>query len=771
MHTIRSNFDVLTGCDVYSFRSRRRKTFFQRYGTPLALMAIGGACASFGFLVPASGGGATNRVFNDGLKIELDRSSPAFAALEDAWSSNEVAAEPTRVVLQSVELNAGTPAAALAQRIARDNVREQVLFRHEVAAREANSQAMAKAAADILHKMASHFEAPEPAAVVVEERHPDEIPARPFVAQAMPTIQQAVQAAAATEHKTISLTDLRMSREELLGSLFLPIANSTNAPARRVLPASVFGRHAVPYNKVVARGPATAAADELPAKVGAESKNHPAVLGDMKATSQDPSAVSTPSHQVVIAGSLEFTEGLAVSNSMDRVVLYREVDGDLQESGAVWLREGRYEIFVEETVGNLTAELRTPYGDVVGRGRVDLATVSQTSAQHRINGVVLRLTPIIQGVSGTVVSLRSNGQKPLLKGAAIEFRDLPLTATSEKGGHFAESNLIEGSVAIAKITHPNYWGELAFAHAGGDNQFELIPDQDGQMVRVLADRLRESDPAKIQRALVWGRVTAGGKPVAGAQVVLANGDRPVRPVYFNSSGQPDIRAHETTANGMYAYYPVTEGTQAVRVWLDDNEASATEPILFPAGAGLVSHIDLETRSTVTVKVRVFDALKTDLQLAASLTAPTGGTAQAISGMGEMHVMKSNAPLIVDADLGTAYEKIRVTMSRDQRNLLIPAVTPAWLEGVQGFAHLNSAIDGGTVIGFVQSKAPFKVAMEPGSLTSFARVVYFDAKGEPNNMDFGSPGGGYVIFGVPQGFRTITVQGFWIFSGSFGCHGC
>ena len=60
---------------------------------------------------------------------------------------------------------------------------------------------------------------------------------------------------------------------------------------------------------------------------------------------------------------------------------------------------------MEQPVGDLIAELRTPQGDLLGRGKVDLSHLNpaKTANPYRMSGINLKIRPVPQGVSGQVL--------------------------------------------------------------------------------------------------------------------------------------------------------------------------------------------------------------------------------------------------------------------------------------------------------------------------------------------------------------------------------
>lgn len=807
--------------NAYRLNQHRAAARGRKQGVAISLLAIAMSVASFGLLLPTSRGADSNaRVFTQGVNIQLDRNSPAFAALEDAWTLTQTASVPpsSGEAALAIPLVAGSDEAKfLAAKIMRANQRERALLTQERVYRLARDKAVSDAAAESLHKLLLRFQ-PK-----VEQQAVAPIAAtetsRKARSLALPTQAEisdhAVQPAVTT--KSISL---HVSREELLASLFLPIANSNSGQdasqmspdqGADTLPSTVTViSPATPGHPRVIRAPIipTHPADPLP-QFDSKSDDRGLASRDLK---HDSPIISDPTerfgnskekeeafdgttsaftasgsanfqgrkatqgaqpkiHQIVVAGPLELSDGMALANALDRVVVYREVDGEPVEHGAVWLRDGKYEIFVEENTGYLIGELRTPYGDVIGRGVIDLSSVpvppallntqAAQQSQRRIEGIDLKIKPVPQGVVGRVLTSKSDGSQKGVAAAEVIFRDLPIVAKTTKDGRYEDSRLLEGSNAIVQINRPGSWGTLAFAHSGTENQIEVFPNQDDQMMKKFFAMARTTDAetlsASLPSAIIWGKVTKNGQVVAGAKVDLLTTADVMQPIYFNSAMVPDPTLTATSANGLYAFFPVPQGTHAVQATLGNGVV--TEPVIFPAESRTVSHMNIELASVRQAKVKVFDAFHTSTPLTAEISSP--GSQQIISvdetGSGTVHYANSNGLLILDASPGVGYEHVRVAMSRDRRTIFMPMIRTEWLEAKRGALRLNAVPGTGTMVGFVQGSSAYRVTLDQKSAASSAKVIYFNASGETLESEFGEPGGGFIIFDAPEGFRTVMIQ--------------
>lgn len=759
---------------------KNKPSALRKHSVVISFMTIALSFVSFGFLVPASSGiDSSARVFSEGVKIKLDRNSPAFAALEDTWTPTVSERGNSGVAgLKDVEsiplMVGGEESRYLAAKIMRANQREQSLLAQESLARNARSKAVGEAAAEALRRMMTRFQ-PNP----VKPNNDGNIEQKLEAGT-----KEVALSSGARETRTISLSELHMSREELLGSLFFPLANSDSLePAKqqsinvatsvygvrpRIIQAPRIPSHPEPDRHF--EGPIHQQdtqsgqfdGDERKEKTDFEERRAAALEIHKEKKSFDGAPQEQQLlHQVVISGSLEFSDGLALANAQDRVVVYREVDGEPVEHGAVWLRQGSYEIFAEENSGFIIGELRTPYGDVIGRGIVDLSQVEVAGHnQIRLENVKLKIKPILQGISGQVVQTNLDGSNAQVRNGEVVFRDLPFAAKTDRKGHFEEGRLLEGSNSIVLVNRTGSWGTLAFAHTGSENKIEIFQNQDEKMMHHLFSLTRAGDSAigsNGAAAIIWGRVTQGGKPVSGAHAELLTTAEVVRPIYFNAAMLPDPSLKATTANGLYAFFPVPIGSHAVQAVLDTG--SMADPVVFPTENHTVSRVDIEVSTVRQAKIKVFDAFQTNHPLLAEVSSPGSTQVTTIdrSGIGSIRYSDSQGLLILDADAGSAYQKTRITMSRDRRTVFFPMIQTLWLEGLRGTLRLNPEPATGTIIGFIQGSSSYKIALEDKSVLPSSRIVYFNNKGEPVEQSFGEPGGGFVVFNVPEGFRTVTVQ--------------
>lgn len=702
------------GISVQSNVHRRQRRRASRFSSVAPFFATGVGLIAVALLVPVSPSKDSEaRIFSEGLSVEIDRSSPAFAALEDATTSlNErISSKKREVVRASIELVSGrVDGVAFANHIRQEIVQEE---------RQIAAERLAQAN---YSRIAAH--GPREVFPVAEVVVPDAVE------------PQAKAKAVKHPTKTISLSDLKVSREELFKSLLLPLA-STDKRDRNVA-----------KNSWQPSERATGSNDK-PDVVARQTED-----GVAQQNGKDEVSIAEV-RQLTISGPIEFSGGVALTSSNDRVVVFREEDGESMEPGAVWLRDARYEIFVNQPVGTLVAELRASSGEVLGRGKVELETLkSMQRQQYRVDAVKLKIGPVAHGI--TVRVHQPTIARQPVAGARVELEQLPYTGITQKDGQYTERDLIEGSNVVLRAARPGHWGTLAFARAG---QFAEMPLFSDKSIDAIAAEVAPGVPTH-SKAVVWGRVTRSGKAVEGARVELMTTENELRPVYFNAMNLPDSSLTSTSANGLYAFFPVQPGAHAVQAI---DMKGITEPVVFPADANSVTSVDLELAVEKKAKVRVFDSFRTDWPLAAELVSVGRDHGIMVDRSGETTVRFNGgtSSLILDADAGKSYDRVRISVDRNQKLIDVPMVQSVWLDRMRGSLRINQGVNSGTVVGFIQGQAQYRVALDESSVAASSRVLYFNSRGEVTGSEIGQPGGGFVIFNVPEGHRTVLVQ----FSGS------
>lgn len=583
---------------------------------------------------------------------------------------------------------------------------------------------------------------------------------------------------AAPSSKTISLSKTGLTREQILAALFVPMSQNTGAAST---PASGYS---APLNRRTLNGsPAQPPQPEVkPSRSGgsllayadlsATAKPEfaaPAVKPEPSISDADASAVASQAmgmvapagRQIMIRGTIEFSDGLALTHAKDRIAVLRESRGQFIESGAVWIREARYEIFVESLEGMLVAEVRSPQGEVVGRGRLELSSLTTGANGKTVEGVALRVMPVTPGIAGRAQSTYSSISPALnskgVQGARVDFRQTPATMKTTSGGHFEDSRFVEGSRVVANIQAKEHWPTLAMLTGGQETVVPLFSRK--MMEAFVGLTSKDESSAKIamkSTGVIWGRVTRAGQTVADAKIdVITEGAG--EPIYFNDLMLPDSNLKSTGSNGLFAVPAASAGVHAVQVRLGKR---LSDPVFMATDVASVSALELDVLKASEVQARAFDAFRTDLPLRVEVR-PMGhirSRKMVVQGDGGAIVKLAHLglPSILEVEGGADYLSTRIIQNSETRNLYLPMVERAWFDRVIGQARYNNPPRTGNVLGFIQGTR-FRVSMDEKSLSAGAKVIYFDARGEVTTREYGEPGGGFILLGVNNGLQTVVVE--------------
>lgn len=741
------------------------------------------------------------RMFSEGIAVRLNREAPPVAALEEALRDQPWAAiEPNPSLgVPAIRLSAGvTPSPAMdlvsptgmAEKIIASNRQfEASVLSRRNAVRLAPAVLPSVIAPPLPHpyqrlqqkqdSLANRGGASTGLSVAQHTgRKLEEIKIQAVVPS--PQAADPLPQAAVPSPRVISLSKSGFTREQLLAALFMPIAqegimNRPRANARTDSASQpIFRRSMEPSSRRTSAAPAAvvkpdsgislAAAQELAGRSSAS------FVGGATSGNSTSGALAPAGRQIMIRGPIELAGGLALTHARDRIAVVRESRGHFIESGAVWIREGRYEIFVESMEGHLVAEVRSPQGEVIGRGQLELASVLlQNSNRDRrnIDGLVLKVQPMSSGIAGRAQSAysssatgTSSGARAVsrgLQGARVEFNQTPSVVRSVSGGHFEESKFSEGSRVVARLKTKEHWPTLAMMTSGSE---PVVPVFSAKMMNAfvgLTDKsMKPIEQISQTTGVIWGRVMRSSTPIAGAKVeVLTEGV--AEPIYFNELMLPDPTLKSTGSNGIFALPGATAGLHGIQIQLGKR---TSDPVYIPAEPGTVSHLELDVLRASEIHARAFEAFNPDVGVQVDLK-PMGHNktrrmvidAEAGRAIKLAHL---GAPSILDVEGGSDYLSVRLIQNPDTRHLDVPMVSRGWYDRVIGQVKYNTIPQTGNILGFIQGQR-FRVTMEESALSAAAKVIYFDSRGEMTSREYGEPGGGFLLLGVKDGLQTVIVE--------------
>lgn len=755
---------------MYRYRRPKKSKLVPRVALATLLVS---AFAAVAWYAPRSSSEFDTREFSDGLSIKINRESPAFAALEDSISSFEGEGDELSPFMPMELIAAGeTSFAPQAQAIISSNLETQLRLEaeerialarvqfqaeqteaHHRAVRAASSAE--NSAVSALALPSGFSQAPTIALATTNHESLGAIVAEPGSMLitggkiiSLDAGQNLAIESAPFEHptRTIKLAELNIDKAELLRSLLFPIV--TSGKNESLDKAAASSKTTASLKSAASESTEASRLGGLAARTRPKPIDRPLNSQGISEGADQGIAAASP---LVISGPVEMSGGLAITASSDQVVVYREEQGERFEAGYVWLRDGRYEIYVDVVAGRLIGELQTVSGDVLGRGEVSLSSISAGKSQYKVDGVKLAIRPVSNGLRGQVVSAYSNGTKVLAVAQAnVDLKDIDQELETETNGKFSDPDVGTGSVVITRVRKEGHWGTLAFIEAGAENVVTMFPDA---MMNALLS-LTGAD-AKKPNAVVWGRVSQSGKPAAGAVVEMITGEQEAKAVYFNSLLIPDASLSSTSANGLYAFIVPEAGVHAVQARLAN---AVMEPVLFPAETGVVTSIDLEVNRGRKIAIKVFDAFRNGQPLSATAT-PVGSESPVsidAGGRGILRYALGTGLLSFDVSSEDSYAVTRINLPREKDFIFAPMVEHNWLNEMRSHRRISKELDTGVIVGFVDSRSPYEVYVRPDTIAVKAKILYFDARGRALRTNSGVPGGGYVIFNVPEGLATVSI---------------
>lgn len=704
------------------------------------------------------------RIFEEGVTIRLNREAPPVAALEEAlrdqpWTSIERAAgfnvRPTELKIQPMAPE------RIAIRIISENESFQRLLAARLSADRVNVPNATQAPAIIAPSVTLPLNRSR--SLAGETRGgASYTPSAPASSKTRP-LENLNPAPATTV--SISMSKTGLSREQILAALFGPITQNAPQVPMGSYTAGISGSSKSAPRSTATRSNVLASigAVKLPAEADKAALVGEQAVDSAAIVSRSMGMVSPAGRQIMIRGPIELSGGLALTHAKDRIAVLRESRGQFVESGAVWIREARYEIFVESLEGQLVAEVRSPQGDVVGRGHLELSTVVTGSNGKTAEGVALRVMPVTAGIAGRVQPAYASGSSPSsqvsrgIQGARVESLNTLSVVKTTSGGHFEDARFTEGSRVVANIQTKDHWPTLVSLTSGEE---QIVPVFSKKMMQAFVSLTsKDEHTANINmktNGVIWGRVTRAGQTVAGAELnVITQGAG--EPVYFNDLMLPDASMKATGSNGLFAVPAVAAGLHGVQVRMGKR---LSDPVFVQADVQSVASLDLDVLKASEIPARAFDAFRTETAVHVEVR-PMGhvksrkmvveGDAGAVVKLANMGL-----PAILEIEGGSEYLSTRMIQNPDTRHLYLPMVQRSWFDRIIGHIKFNNPPQTGNVIGFIQGSR-FRVSMDASSLGRQAKIVYFDSRGELTEKEYGEPGGGFILLGVNNGLQTVVVE--------------
>lgn len=368
-----------------------------------------------------------------------------------------------------------------------------------------------------------------------------------------------------------------------------------------------------------------------------------------------------------VSGEVELNGGMAFTGGPQKLTIQRFVNGQPAERGTIHLQRGTFEIRVAEKTGRLVAQMKNEKEEVLGEGFYSFEDAPPNIDDH----IKIKVFAKSTGINGQAISAYSfSDQKIVVKGAKLKLDDLDTIVNSDDDGSFGFVGISGTSVALIRSVASEYLPSIQFVSGSQNNEILMYPKK---MVDSLIDITEEK--TKATDGLIWGKVSANGKPLSGVAVELAGAN--VDPIYFNAFYLPDKKLKETSANGLFAYLRVPPGLHQLRAML---AAKNIDGMVVPVASGHVSPVNLETPQALKqVKVAFRD-------FASKRRTFLGGILR-MFGTEEIHDLKGEEIISMSPTrLLSFFDGIvknfypgRILTAGKREEIEIPMLEPGWLQ--------------------------------------------------------------------------------------------
>lgn len=463
-------------------------------------------------------------------------------------------------------------------------------------------------------------------------------------------------------------------------------------------------------------------------------------------------SVSIPNSrdEIEIRGKFILTGGVGYTNDHHFDVRRRQ-EGVHEEQGTVDMRSNSYAIRVRGHNGEVVVRLRDQQDHILGEASFHLADLTQNSV--RVDGPLLSLRPL-QDAAGRFVSAYSpTSNKARVADAKASVLSGAMPITVARNGEFEFDRLQKGSFTLMSATAKNHRRTLAIVPAGFRSDLPLFPEGMVQSLRQIVSDQKQMNLNDPDAPLVWGRVLLNGKVLAGVRVEMESAPES-EAIYFNELLLPDPKLKATSANGLYAFVNVPDGLHALLARRGDAYFSHLNVV---TERGSISVGDLTSNiRTEQARLRVFDAFTGEARGAQLIHQGIEDEIE-VGPSGWVSTLIPHEHRLSLIQVGPQAPYLAATYQSDDADGYVhfPLVRADWLNYLRVSLRLDDTPGSATVVGFVPNEAFTADAVEEAG---HSRIVYFDPQGRAIHGNKGVAGGGFVIFGLSEGVREVTVIG-------------
>ena len=456
----------------------------------------------------------------------------------------------------------------------------------------------------------------------------------------------------------------------------------------------------------------------------------------------------TLAQAAVLRGHFELVDGVAIIDH--KVSVKRILEGQTVEVGQVDLNAGSYQISVNSFEGELVAEVKDRFGNLVGEDHQKL--MGLTRIQNFFKGPTLKVgQPAAFAFNSRQYDDELNNKlKEDRLQASFFSRNYNLKKTSDVYPNVARHS---STVGFIDSQDDNVASTLSIRTSRDKSETLLFSKK---WVSAITDYLAEQIQVEYTResGVIIGRVLKDGKPLAGAQVVVEN-QAGLEPHYLNALLIPQVKQTSTSANGLFIIPGVLPGGYQISAY-EGSEHLGTQ--MYFVESQIVSYQEiLSSRKVKANVVRSFDMFSGQ-QVTTDLQIPGFEEILTVNGDLEKYRDRSTSGImeVLNRPQSNQYIPYIYVQNLSRDYLHLPQISEVFMRYLQEQRKISDVPDTSVFIGFSQYN-DYKVYLSGADTENFNanNVVYFDQQGKISEVPV--PRGGFVVFNVPAGIQEIMIE--------------
>ncbi len=490
-----------------------------------------------------------------------------------------------------------------------------------------------------------------------------------------------------------------------------------------------------------AGAPATTGILVAKAKVRTVVLSHPPI-SEYGAEVRQP--IRLPAKRYHFSGVVTMANGAGYIEGQQQILIRHEVNGLADSRGKIDVTSGHFAINTDELGGQIVAEVRDQSGALLARGVTDLPAAP-------IKALNILVSPVFAGAQGEVVSTNALGSRQIsIPDSTVVIggidRRVPYNTRARA---YTDRLLVQPSNYLVEATHDRYWPSIETAESAEKFQVQLFPEKLLEsFLQLTLKKYAARDAENL--GLIWGKVTMEGAPVEGAKVRIV-GENSQTPVYFTGF-IPDLARDTTSASGEFAFSALDPIETAVQVTLG---AKLFWPVLLPIRSHTVSYADLKIERPRDVDFYCHEAFS-NRPLSAAVV-PLGTDEEFYvpdQGDRRTNLQTVKGLTLLEAKADGSHAVTRLVFHAHQTAVNFPFIRKDWLEYMAQRSGTTKQQYSTSASMFFITGDDYDVTIGAGGTHSMQKIAFFNSRGQYVSKPVGD--GGFLIFGLPQGFQTVTI---------------